>query len=975
MQDRSQLTKIPGGKRSRVAPRAFAATALFACVLFSAPVIADSALDNPLPSDPAVQIGELENGVTYWLRENRTPPGKVELRLKIRAGSLNEEDSERGLAHLLEHMAFRGSKHFPGTEISRRFEKLGVTIGRDQNAYTGFEETGYTLSLPNSREETLDLALLALSDIAFRLRLDPDALAQERKIVMEERRRSIGPGERLFLQTLPIIKPGSRVAERLPIGDEKVVREAQTSDLERFYRRWYHPQNAAILLAGDVDLSLASRLIAKHFGDWVREEDLPETPYHGVRPDDRIRAAVVTDPEITWGQVRISAIQPEHTGDTERDLRDALIVDLGTEALNRRLRMLVQSGNAPFSEAYADVSVPFHDRREAIAISSGEPSRWRAMLETLAGEIHRARAHGFAEKEIDLVKQEWLVAADHDVAADSTRQSSSFVSYMSAAHSDDNKPLSAAQMRELKRKLLPGITAVEVATAFRAHFVPEQWLYLVTLPERLSKVGTEEVLALARVAHSRKPAPYEPPRLAKRFLERDPEPGDIVKSVRDDELGFTSVSFRNGVTLHTKLLKSKKDVVSIHVRIGGGVLQETPANRGITAAALTALIFPSTSTLSESEIETLADQLQIFAMGGSAGDALTIEISAPSTVIEDAFRLAHLLITRAKIDPVRLRLWREGSLRSIESRTYSLDAALSKEVSDFHSGGDIRFVRLERGQVEAATIESSQVWLEQVLRTGRIEAAIAGDISEDRAIALGQRYFGSLPERPGNDAALEALRRVPRREGPFETTVSVQTETPRAHGYIGWRGADADNLSDRRALGIAAAILERRLHQEIREQRGLVYGISCTTSFSDVASGMGRFGVRYAADPGQVETVAGLARHVVERFAQDGPTVEELDIARRQRTVLIEEVLLQPGFWANQLSRLRQKSTLLDETRNFRKVFAELTPADISKVMRRYIVEEGRIQVVSIAKNYKAGTSVPKELSTSKNVVLEVPAP
>jgi zinc protease len=946
---------------------------LIAGILLAQAALAEPTLEKPLPSDPTVQIGELENGVTYWLRENRTPPGKVELLLKIRAGSLNEDDSERGLAHLLEHMAFRGSRHFPDTDISRQFEKLGVKIGRDQNAYTGLEETGYTLSLPDNREETLDLALLALSDIAFRLRLDPVALEQERKIVMEERRRRSGPGERLFRQTLPIILPGSRVAERVPIGDEKVVREAQISDLERFYSRWYHPRNAAVLLAGDVDLSFAKRLIAKHFSEWQSAEDAPLAPDHGVQPYDRVRASVVTDPEITEAQVRISTIQRERSGDSERDLRDSLIVDLGVDALNRRLAVLVRSGKAPFSSADANVWIRFADRREAVANAHGEPLRWREMLETLASELHRGRTLGFPSREIEEIKQEWLLAADHDVKTEPTRHSSSIVSYMSHAQSNDVAPTSATQMRELKRKLLPTITPDEVATAFRAHFDPDQWLYLVTLPAKVGKISSGEILAAARTAQSRKLVPYEAPRHAQRFLERDPAPGQIASTVRDAELGFTSVTFANGIALHAKSMQSKKDTVSIQIRISGGVLQETSANRGITAAALTALIYPSTSTLSESEIEVLTQRLQIFAMGGSATDALTIEISGPSTAVEDAFRLAHLLITSARIDPVRFRLWREGALRSIESRTYSLDAALSKEVGDFYSGGDIRFARLEHQHIEGLTLESSQAWLDEILRTGGIEAAIAGDVNEDKAIELAQRYLGSLPKRPGNDSALDRLRHVSQRAGPIEKTVSVPTQTIRAHGYIGWRGTEPDNVSDRRALSLAAAILERRLHQEIREQRGLVYGISCSVSFNNAVRGMGRFGVRFATDPEQVHAVARMARHFVERFAQDGPTAEELDIARRQRKVTFEKALLLPGVWADRLSNANRGSADVDEIRGFKWILDEIKPADVSTAMRRYVIDDRRVQAVSIAAGVEAGTKTSSARNPRANTQARAP--
>jgi zinc protease len=949
--------------------------AFIAGIAFAHPAFAEPAINNPLPSDPAVRIGALANGVIYWLRENHTPPGKIELWLKIRAGSLNEEDSERGLAHLLEHMAFRGSKHFPGSEITSRFEGFGATNGRDENAYTGFEETVYMLSLPDNREQTLDLALLAFSDIAFGLTLDPAALEQERNIVMEERRRRSGSSERLFRQILPIVNPGSRVAERLPIGDETVVREARSADLKRFYRKWYRPRNTAILLAGDVKPALAERLIKKHFSGWARNDDPAPAPDHGVRPYDSVRAAVVTDPEITEARIRIISIKSEHTGNTEKDLRDSLALYLGVEALNRRLMLLIQSGKAPFARADAGVYVPLPDRRNATAEARGEPKRWREMLDSLASELHRALALGFTKEEIEAVKHEWFAAADHAVASAPTRQSGSFVSYMADAEANGFTPRSAAQARELKRRFLPTIIPREVAAAFRSYFVLDRVLYLVTLPTQQAPISEKEVLTIARAAQAKRLAPYEPPAYAKGFLERDPDPGQVAHTVHDKGLGLTSVTFDNGVDLRVKPMTTKKDSVSIEIRIGGGMLEESADNHGITLSALSALLYPSTDILSESQIELLSERRQIFAVGGLASDALRINISCPSAAVEDALRLAHLLITRARIDPTRFRLWRESILRGIESRKFDLDAALYKEVYGFYYGKDVRFTRLERHHIEAITLASSQAWLDRILRTGRLEAAIAGDISEEKAISLGQRYLGSLPERSDHDSYLEPLRQVSFPTGPYEATVSVPTQTLRAHGYVGWRGPDSNEASDRRVLTLAAAILNRRLYQEIREQRGLVYGISCNTSFNDAVDDMGRFDVRFTADPEKVYGVARLARETVERLAHEGPTEEEVDIARRQLTITIEESLQQPGSWADRLSNVRHKPVHIEEIRSFRKDYASLKAADVSKVMRRYIIDERRVQVVSIGATTKASKANSVTISASGQPISGISSP
>src|SRR5215813_2681095 len=228
---------------------------LLVCLASTCIAVAEEA-EAPLPTDPAVRIGTLANGVSYWVRSHATPPGKITLWMRVGTGSLNEEDGQEGLAHYLEHMAFKGTEHFPAGELVSYFESIGLRFGQHQNAFTSFDQTTYTLSLPNTRPETLDKGLLYLADIAFRMRLAAEDVDKERGVILEESRARKGVSQRLTDKLLPELLPGSRAAHRLPIGLEATIARLQREDFVTYYTTWYHPANVTILAVGDAPADL-----------------------------------------------------------------------------------------------------------------------------------------------------------------------------------------------------------------------------------------------------------------------------------------------------------------------------------------------------------------------------------------------------------------------------------------------------------------------------------------------------------------------------------------------------------------------------------------------------------------------------------------------------------------------------------------------------------------------------------------------
>ena len=267
-------------------------------------------LEAPLPVDPAVvKMGQLENGLSYWIRPNQTPPKKVGLLLHIDSGSLNETEEQRGVAHFLEHMAFNGSENFPAGEVVKFFESLGMRYGSDQNAFTGYDQTTYFLNIPDNKPEMLEKGFLYLSDVAGKLSLLPAEIDKERGVIAEERRARSGAGMRMMEKILPIMAPGSLLAERMPIGTPEVVQNADRKVFQDYYRTWYRPEFTTVVVCGDIEAEVAEAMIKKAFAGWKPEGEPKQHAEHGVQLSKGLTAAVITDKEATTAEVGITIIR------------------------------------------------------------------------------------------------------------------------------------------------------------------------------------------------------------------------------------------------------------------------------------------------------------------------------------------------------------------------------------------------------------------------------------------------------------------------------------------------------------------------------------------------------------------------------------------------------------------------------------------------------------------------------------------
>jgi zinc protease len=925
---------------------------LIACAACLALSGAEPDWNAPLPTDTSLKIGTLPNGLEYWVKPHNRPPGKVTMWLHVKSGSVNEEENQRGLAHFLEHLAFDGTANFPPGTLVKFFESIGLRFGHDQNAFTGFDQTTFIIQLPNAQEETVRKGLVCLADYGFRQSLLPDQVDKERSVILEEMRARKGVHQRLIEKMLPLMAPGSRVAARLPIGVEETIRAADVEKFKAYYGKWYRPDNATLLAVADMSAADLEKLIGAEFKDWKAEGPRPAPASPGVQPYTATRAATITDPELAQAECMVTRVEPLREVKTLGDFRTRLISDIACWIMDRRLTDLVQEGKAPFQNADVGVNNWLNAATTVGANASGQPDKWKPMLDVLLREIKRARDHGFQEQEYADAERQFLANAEQSVKTEATWDANAFLGRMNRAVSEGRKPMSEAQRLECLKQVLPAIRLADVNADFRKSFTPDARLLLIILPEKEGvKVPTvDEILAVAKEAEAAQVASLVAKERPKSLLEQEPERGEMKEQDLEKDLGILSVTFENGVRCHLRSMDFKKNEVLVRVTLAGGTLYETAENRGIGEVAALAFQQRASKRLSSVQIRDLMVGKNVTVSGWIADDHLGLRLSGSPDDLEEGFRLLYLLMTEGRVEPSALKLWREQKEQELEDRRKSVESQISEHQSALLGAHDPRFLWPTQEQIEHLTLEAAQNFLDEQLRHAPIEASIVGDIPRERALELARRYLGGLPARKTRDGDLDKLRKLQLPKGPSSDRIEVDTITDRAVVTVGWRAADWKEVKERRLLQIAAQVLQPRLRDEIREKRGLTYSVWASSSAARSYPGTGFFSAYSLADPQKAPETLRLSRELMEKFAHTGPTEEEMATVRKQLTNELEVQLKEPGYWSGVLGDLDYHGTKLSDVKEVLTKMTSYTADEVRSALKKYVKDERRIEVVATPK-------------------------
>jgi len=366
------------------------------------------------PLLPEIKRGKLANGLTYFVMPHHKPETRASLWLAVNAGSVLEDEDQRGLAHFCEHMAFNGTKRFPKQDIVNYIEKVGMQFGADVNAYTSFDETVYMLTVPTDDKGVMMKGLDILRDWAGDVTFDPVEVDKERGVVLEEWRLGRGAFARIRDKQFPVIFKDSKYAKRLPIGDPEILKTAKRDTLYRFYKDWYRPDEMAIIAVGDFDAAAMEKEIEARFGDLKNPAKERQRVAVPVPHDHDPLVTVATDPEMPFNDVEIYDKLDHRSEATKGDYRRFLVERVYHAMLNARFRELRLDPSAPFTSAGSSTGSFVRTSDTFTRSASVKEGHEAEALTLLFREINRVEKFGFLEPELDRARKEVLASFEND---------------------------------------------------------------------------------------------------------------------------------------------------------------------------------------------------------------------------------------------------------------------------------------------------------------------------------------------------------------------------------------------------------------------------------------------------------------------------------------------------------------------------------------------------------------------------------
>jgi zinc protease len=903
-------------------------------------------LSAPLPLDPAVRSGTLPNGLRYLIRQNGRPEKRAMLRLAVKAGSMDEADDQRGLAHVLEHMAFNGSTHFKPGELVSYLESIGARFGPHVNAYTSFDETVYMLDVPTDRPGTLTRGFEALSDFAGGITLDAAEIDRERGVVIEEWRGRLGAGTRMQEPQLKSLFGDSRYVNRLPIGTPEVLKSFPADRIRQFYRDHYRPGRMAVIVVGDIDPAEIERLVTRHFSSLE-----PGGVAHTVYPipehvDTRFLA--VSDVEAQGSSVSITHKGPLLPLRTTGDYRRTLVRSLLHQMLNARFAEIARQGDAPFLRATSDDDM-LGLTVEAVSVSARvNDGAVESGLRALGQEIARVRQHGFGQAELDRAKRSTLASYERAYNERGTTESGGYASELLRNYLNDEAAPGIEVELNLVREFLPTITAQEIGTLARDLFSDRSRVVIATSPQKAGLVAVTEPMMRAALSAgaSATVTAWRDEMNGTELLSRKPVPGKVTSRREIAEIGVTVLTLSNGVEVWLKPTDFRNDQIVFSSYSRGGLSLAAPEDY-VNAALATSLV-----GIAGVGGFTPVDLGKLLAgrIGGASAyiSSYSQGISGSSTPkdLETALQLAFLHFTAPNANREAFELLKRRLEAQLANQAQSPGAVFGERVRrvntlDHYSSRALRVEDLGR-----LDLDRMQAFYQQMFsNAANFTFFFVGNFTVENVTPLVEQYLGSLPSTGSSDARKGDMR--------LEFPQSVVRETvtkgqePRSQTVITFFADTGLEELETHRLQAATEVLEIRLRDILREQLGGTYSVGVGYSNTSPQPGYGVTSVQFGSAPENVASLTSAVMSEIDRLRREGPSAEDVRAVKETEKNDLQTAIRQNGYWLNSLQAMHILGR--DATRILQRGERadSLTQENVHAALRKYFPNE-RLTVVTL---------------------------
>ena len=904
-------------------------------------------LNKPIPADPNIKIGKLDNGMTYYIKQNKKPEQRIELRLAVNAGSVCETEGQQGLAHFCEHMCFNGTKNFPSNKIIDMLEEMGVKFGAELNAYTSFDQTIYMLKVPTDSILWINRGFQVLEDWAHQVSMDDVEIDKERGVIVEEWRLGLGAEDRMQSKYIPVLLKGSKYAERLPIGKVDIIKSFPHDTLRAFYNAWYRPDLMAVVVVGDIDPGLAEQKVKEYFGRIPKAVNPPERVEFPVPGNKEPLISVVTDKEASGFNETVFYKQSKSDNITFIDYRNQLMRTLYTGMLNNRLQEIAQKPESPFLYGYAGYSSFIGRSVDVYSLSVGaKENQMEKSLDVVLTENERVRQFGFTATELEREKKDVLSNYEKMAKESDKTESRSYADEFIRNFLEKECIPGIKKEFEITKEYLPGITLEEINKLGQSWTTDENMAALITAQDKEGvKVPTEDqVKEIIKAVKTKKIEAYVDKVSDVPLLAETPVASKVVKRTDDTKLGFTELVFGNGAHMILKSTDFKNDEIVISAFSPGGtslypdgdIMSATLAPTIITQSGLGDYDFTGLQKKLSGNTAKLNPYISDLREG--------VNGNCSPKDLETMLQLNYLYFTKTRKDESAYNAYISRIRNMIKPMRSNPQVIFQDTLSKIISLNSPRVIAVpSENQINQVSLDRSiAIFKDRFADASDFTYLMVGNFKVDEVIPILEKYIGGLPSIKRKETWKDVTPGFPK--GLLVVDVPKNSE-PQSSVAMVWKGDFKWNDKDRQGFSMLMNILAIKCRESMREDQGGVYGVSVNGSASKLPKPEFTIQSTWGCNPDNIKKLSQTVLDEMGKIKKDGPL--EVDLNKVKETLIRdrETKIKENGFWLNYLQNHFLFDDKLLSLEEFKTFINSFSGSDIKTIANKYLNTESYVEV------------------------------
>ena len=910
----------------------------------------------PLPNDPAVRTGKLENGMTYYIRHNDQPAQRAEFYLATDVGAFQEEDHQDGLAHFLEHMCFNGTKNFPGKALLDWLQSIGAEFGRNINASTGFEQTQYMLNnIPVIRESIVDSCLLVLHDYSHFVTNDPAEIDAERGVILEERRTRRDASWRLFEKSLPYYYGDTPYAKRTLIGGEEQLKTFAYESLTSFYETWCRPDLQAVIVVGDIDVDQIEAKIKTIFADIPAPVNPKEKVLHKIPDNVEPIVGILTDPELTSSSIEVmwkSEPMPKELKNTDVAFTMDIIKLYIRLIMRERFADITAKPDAPFLGGSFYISNLCNSCDATMGSVSFKDGDAVNAFTAFMTEIEKMKRFGFTEGEVQRAKDNIISSFEQSVEAAPTRKNADFI-YPLLYNFYDNEAFMTPETELQLAQMLCGSINADVLNQIAAQVVTdENMVILFNGPEKegLANPTEQQILDVLAAVKSADIQANVEESVNEPFISGELK-GAKVKKAKETIYGATEWTLKNGVKVVVLPTQYEKDQVMFNIQKDGGMTLVATEDVPSFEDNIWALFLNNSgiSKFSGTQVPKMLAGKNLSVTPYISNASHGVQGSSTPKDLETALQLVYLYFADPRFDEAEYETGIQQIKAILPNIASNPDFIFQNEMNKILYNNNPRVVELNEetlAKADLATIE--RVYRELFKDAAGATLTITGNVDIETLKPMVEKYIGSI--KKGKKAAqVNKANLIGFAKGQVDQTVAIPMQTPKSTVLQLYSAYMPIDTKTEVALEVGKYILDMIYTKTIREEEGGTYGVGVAMVGQRYPHERALIQVSFDTNPEMAEKLADLAIKGLKDLATNGPEVEKFNMAIENFKKNIPESRINNSYWANNIRTYLRHG--IDYDAEYEAAVNSITPDDVKAVLQAVLAANNLVEIKSAPKN------------------------